>query len=91
MAVSGGYPGSYQKGFTISGLTEASTIAGTLVFQAGTGFKEDAVVTNGGRVLTTTAQGSTLQNAVTNAQKALAMIHFEGMYFRKDIGYEFKA
>ena len=90
MAVSGGYPGSYQKGFTISGLNEASTIAGTLVFQAGTGFQGDQIITNGGRVLTTTAQGATIQDAVNNAQKALAKIQFEGMYFRKDIGYEFK-
>ena len=91
MAVSGGYPGSYEKGHPISGLAEAATIAGALVFQAGTGFNGDSFVTNGGRVLTTTAQGTTLQDAVQNAQKALAKIHFDGMYFRKDIGYEFKA
>ncbi len=91
MAVSGGYPGAYEKGFIINGLAEASTIAGALVFQAGTGFKEDTIITNGGRVLTTTAQGATLQDAVDNAQKALAKIHFDGMYFRKDIGFEFKA
>jgi len=90
MAVSGGYPGDYQKGFTIHGLTEAATIPGALVFQAGTAFKENEIVTNGGRVLTTTAQGEQLQAAVENAQKALAKICFEGMYFRKDIGYEFK-
>lgn len=91
MAVSGGYPGVYNKDFPIQGLTEAATIPGTLVFQAGTGFKDNTVVTKGGRVLTTTAQGNDLQEAVSNAQKALAHIQFEGMYFRKDIGYEFKA
>jgi phosphoribosylamine--glycine ligase len=90
MAVSGGYPGDYQKGFQIHGLTEAATIPGALVFQAGTAFKENEIVTNGGRVLTTTAQGEQLQEAVENAQKALSKICFEGMYFRKDIGYEFK-
>ena len=91
MAVSGGYPGVYNKDFPIQGLTEAATVPGTLVFQAGTGFKDNTVVTKGGRVLTTTAQGNDLQEAVSNAQKALAHIQFEGMYFRKDIGYEFKA
>ena len=91
MAVSGGYPGNYQKDFPIQGLEQASTVPGTLVFQAGTGFKGDTVVTKGGRVLTTTAQGTTLQDAVNNAQKALAKIQFEGMYFRKDIGFEFKS
>jgi phosphoribosylamine--glycine ligase len=90
MAVSGGYPGDYQKGFAIHGLAEAATIPGALVFQAGTTFKGDDIVTNGGRVLTTTAQGEQLQAAVENAQKALSKICFEGMYFRKDIGYEFK-
>jgi phosphoribosylamine--glycine ligase len=91
MAVSGGYPGVYNKDFPIQGLTEAATVPGTLVFQAGTGFKDNTVVTKGGRVLTTTAQGNDLQEAVSNAQKALAHIQFEGMYFRKDIGYEFKS
>lgn len=91
MAVSGGYPGDYQKGIPIQGLNEAATIAGTLVFQAGTAFKGDEIVTNGGRVLTTTAQGEDLQEAVSNAQKALSKINFEGIYFRKDIGYEFKS
>ncbi len=90
MAVSGGYPGDYKKGFPIHGLNQAATIPDALVFQAGTGFKENEIVTNGGRVLTTTAQGTSLQNAVNTAQKALANIQFEGMYFRKDIGYEFK-
>jgi phosphoribosylamine--glycine ligase len=91
MAVSGGDPGDYQKGFPIHGLAEAATIPGTLVFQAGTTFNENEIVTNGGRVLTTTAQGEQLQTAVENAQKALSKICFEGMYFRKDIGYEFKS
>jgi phosphoribosylamine--glycine ligase len=91
MAVSGGYPGHYKKDFEILGLAEAATVPGTLVFQAGTGFEGNSIVTKGGRVLTTTAQGNTLQEAVKNAQSALAKIHFEGMYFRKDIGYEFGA
>jgi phosphoribosylamine--glycine ligase len=91
MAVSGGYPGDYKKGFVINGLAAAEKVIGTLVFQSGTAFEGTDIVTKGGRVLTTTAQGKNLQDAVINALKALSCIQFEGMYFRKDIGYEFKS
>ena len=89
MAVSGGYPGSYQKNFPIAGIELAQQLPDSLVFQAGTGFEENTIVTKGGRVLTVTCQGTDLQDAVQKAQKALSHIQFEGMYFRKDIGYEF--
>ena len=89
MAVSGGYPGSYQKNFPIQGIELAQKLPDSLVFQAGTGFQENTIVTKGGRVLTVTSQGEDLQQAVQKAQKALSTIQFEGMYFRKDIGYEF--
>lgn len=89
MAVSGGYPGSYQKNFPIQGIELAQKLPDCLVFQAGTGFQENTIVTKGGRVLTVTSQGKDLQEAVQKAQKALSSIQFEGMYFRKDIGYEF--
>lgn len=89
MAVSGGYPGDYKKGFTISGLDLATQTPKTTLFQAGTAFKEDAILTNGGRVLTVTAQGNTITEAVQTAKNALTKIHFEGMNFRKDIGFEF--
>ena len=89
MAVSGGYPGSYQKNFPIQGIELAQQLPDSLVFQAGTGFQENTIVTKGGRVLTVTCQGTDLQDAVQKAQKALSHIQFEGMYFRKDIGYEF--
>jgi phosphoribosylamine--glycine ligase len=89
MAVSGGYPGSYQKNFPIQGIELAQKLPDSLVFQAGTGFQENTIVTKGGRVLTVTSQGKDLQQAVQKAQKALSTIQFEGMYFRKDIGYEF--
>ena len=89
MAVSGGYPGDYQKDIKITGIEAAKLVPQTLVFQAGTGFKQDDIVTKGGRVLTVTAQGKQIQEAVNNAQKALSNIQFDGMYFRKDIGYEF--
>ncbi len=89
MAVSGGYPGSYQKNFPIAGIEAAQQLPDCLVFQAGTGFQDNAIVTKGGRVLTVTSKGTDLQDAVQKAQKALSHIQFEGMYFRKDIGYEF--
>jgi phosphoribosylamine--glycine ligase len=89
MAVSGGYPGSYEKNFPIQGIEHAQKLPDSLVFQAGTGFQENTIVTKGGRVLTVTSQGEDLQQAVQKAQKALSTIQFEGMYFRKDIGYEF--
>jgi len=89
MAVSGGYPGSYQKNFPIAGIELAQQLPDSLVFQAGTGFQENTIVTKGGRVLTVTSQGKVLQDAVQKAQKALSHIQFEGMYFRKDIGFEF--
>jgi phosphoribosylamine--glycine ligase len=91
MAVSGGYPGNYQKDFTIQGLTESTNAPGVIVFQAGTGFKDNAIVTKGGRVITATAQGRTLKEAVEIAQNVLSNIQFEGMYFRRDIGYEFES
>ena len=90
MAVSGGYPGDYQKGFPITGIELVTKEAKTTLFQAGTGFKEDAIVTNGGRVLTVTAQGNTISEAVETAKNALGLIQFEGMNFRNDIGFEFK-
>ena len=90
MAVSGGYPGDYQKGFPINGIELVIKEAKTTLFQAGTGFKEDAIVTNGGRVLTVTAQGTTISEAVDTAKNALALIQFQGMNFRTDIGFEFK-
>jgi phosphoribosylamine--glycine ligase len=89
MAVSGGYPGAYKNNFIITGIEQAKALPDIHVFQAGTSFHEDAVVTSGGRVLTVTAKGTNLQEAVSKAKDGLSKIHFEGMYFRKDIGFEF--
>ncbi|MFN5022772.1 MAG: phosphoribosylamine--glycine ligase [Chitinophagaceae bacterium] len=89
MAVSAGYPGSYQKDIKINGIETAVKDTKSIVFQAGTGFQGEDIVTKGGRVLTVTAQGKQLQEAVNNAKNVLANIQFDGMYFRKDIGYEF--
>ncbi|TCJ14064.1 phosphoribosylamine--glycine ligase [Flaviaesturariibacter flavus] len=88
MAVSGGYPGDYAKGFAIDGLA-ARTGEGTMIFHAGTAERDSHIVTSGGRVLCATTLASTLGEAVAASKKALEGISFEGMYYRKDIGYEF--
>ena len=89
MMVSGGYPGNYQKNYPIVGIEQVNLLKDTHVFQAGTGLEENKVVTKGGRVLTITAEGNTIQEAVTKALSGIASIQFEGMNFRKDIGFEF--
>jgi phosphoribosylamine--glycine ligase len=70
----------------ISGLDEADTVAGAKVFQAGTAALEDKTVTSGGRVLGVTGLGATLAEAKAKAYEAVAKVHFEGQYFRRDIG-----
>ncbi|MEI7959624.1 MAG: phosphoribosylamine--glycine ligase [Chitinophagaceae bacterium] len=89
MTVSGGYPGEYKKGYPITGIQEAQALPQTLVFQAGTVFQNEEIVTQGGRVITVTAAGNDLQSAVNTAQKGCELIQFTDKYFRKDIGYEF--
>lgn len=88
MAVSGGYPGSYEKGFPIEGLDKPLP-ADSIVFHAGTTPKEHEVVTSGGRVLCVTSYDDTISGAVRKSRKVLQQISFEDMYYRKDIGYEF--
>jgi phosphoribosylamine--glycine ligase len=87
MAVSGGYPGDYAKGFAISGLDQQS--AESMIFHAGTGSKDNSVVTSGGRVLCVTSYGSSVGECIDRSRKVLEGISFDGMYYRKDIGYEF--
>lgn len=89
MAVSGGYPGDYEKNKLISGL-EMPVDTDTIVFHAGTKKTEQGIETNGGRVLAVSSFGNNLSEAVAKSKKALANIHFEGIYFRGDIGYEFE-
>lgn len=88
MAVSGGYPGDYEKGLPISGL-ELPLSADSLLFHAGTGIRNGLTVTNGGRVLCVTSYGNTIGEAVDKSKAALEQISFDGIYYRKDIGYEF--
>lgn len=89
MAVSGGYPGDYEKNKLISGL-DIPVDTDTIVFHAGTKKTEQGIETNGGRVLAVSSFGNNLSEAVAKSKKALANIHFEGIYFRGDIGYEFE-
>ena len=89
VAVSGGYPGDYEKGKEIGGLNDEA-LDGSIVFHAGTKQDGEKIVTNGGRVLAVTSFGSNITEAVELSNYMLEQLHFEGMYFRPDIGYEFK-
>jgi phosphoribosylamine--glycine ligase len=81
-----GYPGSYAKGKVITGLDRATARPDVKVFHAGTKLEKDFVVTDGGRVLGVTALGDTLAEAQRKAYEAVASIHFQGAFFRRDIG-----
>lgn len=88
MTVSGGYPGEFEKGFEIDGL-EKDFGPDSLIFHAGTLSAYGAVLTNGGRVLCVTSFAESVAEAVEKSSEVLGQIHFEDMYYRKDIGYEF--
>ena len=87
VASSSGYPGSYKTGLPISGLSNAAKTPGVEVFHSGTSRVGNQLVTGGGRVLGVTASGDSLKEALARAYQALAQIHFEGMYYRHDIGH----
>lgn len=89
MAVSGGYPGNYEKGYVISGLDQ-ETGKDSIVFHAGTAENNGEVVTSGGRVLCVTSYGQNISSAIAKSRNVLSGIDFEGMYYRRDIGYEFE-
>lgn len=90
MAVSGGYPGDYEKNKIIHGLNDENNQKDVIVFHAGTKQNENDVLTNGGRVLAVTAYGNNIKDAVEKSKNRLSKISFEGMNFRRDIGYEFE-
>lgn len=89
MAVSRGYPGSYEKGFVIEGLNDPLP-GDSLVFHAGTIQKNGEVVTSGGRVLCVTSYSNNISTAVAKSKQVLQQITFDGIYYRQDIGYEFE-
>ena len=80
-----GYPGKYPKGLEITGLDAADKPKNTVVFHAGTAVKDGKTVTAGGRVLTVTALGGTLREAVDAAYEGVGKIKFEGAHYRTDI------
>lgn len=83
---SGGYPGKFEAGKRIDGLTAAEQIAGVKVLHAGTRRVGESIVTSGGRVLGVTAAGSSLDVALASVYEAAGKVHFDGMHYRKDIG-----
>jgi phosphoribosylamine---glycine ligase len=87
MAVSAGYPQDYTKGETIA-INHINT-NDNYIYHAGTAIQNENIVTNGGRVLCATSLAPTINQAVKNATTTLKNIHYNGMYFRADIGYEF--
>jgi len=83
---SGGYPGKFENGKRIDGLTAAEQITGVKILHAGTRLEGDALLTNGGRVLGVTAAAASIEAALASTYEAASRIHFEGMHYRKDIG-----
>jgi phosphoribosylamine--glycine ligase len=88
VAVSGGYPGNYGKGYEIEGL-DVLNEDDVVIFHAGTAKEEGVVVTNGGRVLVVTSYGESVAKAAHRSSVIMEFIDFQGMYYRRDIGYEF--
>lgn len=88
VAVSGGYPGEYAKGFEITGLDQINP-DDSMLFQMGTTQKDGKVLTNGGRVLCVTSYGRSVFDAAEIAREEIAKVQYTKMDYRKDIGYEF--
>ena len=85
MTVSGGYPESYDKGKEITGVDK---IADSIVFHAGTKIEADKVVTNGGRVIAVTSLHDDFREALKLSYKNIEKLHFDKMYYRKDLGFD---
>ncbi|MCX7712264.1 MAG: phosphoribosylamine--glycine ligase [Chthoniobacterales bacterium] len=83
---SGGYPGNYRRGLPIFGLEKAVKLPSVEIFHAGTTFENGQLVTSGGRVLGISAVADSLQQAREVVYRAAEEIHFEGMFYRRDIG-----
>jgi phosphoribosylamine--glycine ligase len=88
MAVSRNYPGNYEIGYPITGL-DLQIPKDSMVFQAGTILENDEIVTNGGRVLCVSSFAESVKEAVAKSRTVLEHIDFDGIYYRRDIGYEF--
>ena len=86
VATADGYPGAFRRGDRIRGLAEVKTMPGVEVFHAGTALRDGEYRTAGGRVLGVGAAGATLDEALGQAYAGMERLHFDGMYFRRDIG-----
>jgi phosphoribosylamine--glycine ligase len=86
MLVAGGYPGSYVKGSVMTGMHQ---VTDSMLFHAGTTTQGNDIVTNGGRVLAITSLGTDIKAALAKSYENAAHIHYDGMYYRRDIGWEF--
>ncbi len=86
VAASAGYPGDYEKGMVITGIEEAES-NDSHIFHAGTAIKDGELVTNGGRVLSVVATGADLEQALKTAYNGIGKIHFDGIIYRTDIGF----
>lgn len=85
MLVAGGYPGSYEKGNVITGLSD---VKDSIVFHAGTKLESDQVLTNGGRVMAVSSYGRTMEEALQQSYKNVEYIKFKNINFRRDIGQD---
>jgi phosphoribosylamine--glycine ligase len=90
MAVSRGYPMGFEKGYEITGL-DGKYGKQSLIFHAGTREENGKIVTNGGRVFCVTSFGENIEEAVNTSLDVLDYLQYDGIYYRKDIGYEFRS
>jgi phosphoribosylamine--glycine ligase len=81
--VSGGYPGSYEKGMVITGTDKVDD---SILFHAGTTISRGKTVTSGGRVIAVTSFGKTIDKALDKSYRNAYVVNFEGKYFRSDLG-----
>lgn len=89
VAVSGGYPNDYENGYEMHGIVDTN-IEESIIFHSGTIREDDKLLTNGGRVLAVTSFGKNIAEAAEKSNLLLDQIYFEGIYFREDIGFEFR-
>jgi len=83
--VSGGYPNKYKKGLKISGIED---VVNSTVYHAGSVQNSNEIYTNGGRVLAITSFGNDFKKALETSYESASKVHFEGMYYRKDLGFD---
>lgn len=85
MLVAGGYPGSYEKGNVIHGISEVND---SILFHAGTKRVDGEAVTNGGRVMAVSSFGEKMEDALQQSYENVSKISFKEMYYRRDIGQD---